>query len=193
MHSDSYARLAHIAEKGVDFEARTVYINGEVDQKLLLLIPALRIMDETDGQITIVINSEGGDTEIGVAIYDVVRALRNDSVTINVSKALSIAALILQAGKTRLALPHSEVMIHDGHVVIDQPHVTKEDMEAIQKDFERGNDLYYRILQERTGNDYVNIAAWCQRDTYFTAEEAKLHGFIDSVVDSQYTIVKKED
>lgn len=186
MVSDPNLRLAQIAEKGVDFDSRTIYVNGEVDGKMLLQIPALRIMDETEGQITIVINSHGGDSDVGVALYDSIRSLRNPSVAINVSKAFSIAALILQGAQTRLILPHAEVMIHNGYLVTGTVEVDNDDIQDMIDQSKRSDEVYHKIIAERTGLPLSKIQHWCETDTYFSSQEALKYHFVDSIVNAKF-------
>ena len=184
--SDPNQRIAFIKENGVDFESRTLYIFDEVGQKNQTQIPALRILDETDGSINILINSPGGDASIGVALYDCIKSLRNPTVSMNVGRAFSIAALILQAAGRRLMLPNAEIMIHNGFMVNDVVEIDNESLQSMMDDSKRSDAVYHKILAGRTGLPVSKIAKWCETDTFFSAKESLKFGFVDSVMDKGF-------
>lgn len=189
--TDPNQRLVQIATNGIDFDSRTIYINGEVSQERnLVMIPALRIMDESDGQVSVIINSGGGDSDMGIALYDMLRAMRNEVVTVNVSRAFSIAALILQAGDLRLALPHAEVMIHNGFLEIQAGPGSAIDNDGLAEmvaESKRSDEVYHTILQKHTKQNIKKISRWCETDTYFDAKDSLKYGFIDAIIDEKYT------
>lgn len=185
--SDPNQRLLQIAANGIDFESRTIYINGEVSQERnLVQIPALRIMDENEGQVTVVINSTGGDSDMGIALYDMMRSMKNEVVAINVSRAFSIAAIILQGGSKRLALPHSTAMIHNGFMCVSDTSIDNAMLQELAVESKRADAVYHKILQKHTKQSLKSIQQWCEVDTYFDSKESLRLGFIDAIIDEKY-------
>jgi ATP-dependent Clp protease, protease subunit len=127
------------------------------------------------------INSPGGSVTAGMAIYDTMNHVQPQVSTICVGLAASMGAFLLAAGAKgkRLALPNSEVMIHQplggarGQATDIKIHA-----DWILKTKERIN----RILSERTGQPIDKIARDTDRDYFMSAEEAKEYGIVDQVM-----------
>lgn len=188
---DPYMRLAQIANNGVDFASRTIYINGEITaERTLIQIPALRIMDEEEGPVRVLINSPGGDSQVGVALFDTMKAMVNEVVTVNVSNAYSIAALILQGGDVRLALPNSELMIHNGHMVVEATDMDNGDLQDLAAHSEKFDNQYHRIISQATGLSIAKISKWCGEETFLDAKKCLNFGFIDGIVNKSYLNTK---
>lgn len=145
----------------------------------LLLLSA----EDPDRDISLYINSPGGSVSAGMAIYDTMQYIPNDVSTVAMGLAASMGQFLLCAGASgkRYALPHARIMMH-------QPSGgfggTASDI-AIQAE----QMLYTKkTMQERiafhTGQTVDQIEADSDRDRWFTADEARDYGFVDTVIAS---------
>ena len=163
---------------------RIIILSEEVNDTTASLIVAQLLYLEAqdpDKDIQFYINSPGGSISSGFAIYDTMQYIKADVSTICVGLAASMGAFLLSAGAKgkRIALPNSEVMIHQpsggfrGQATDIQIHAEK-----IQRTKERLN----QILSENTGQPVEVVTQASERDNYMTAEEAKEFGLIDNVI-----------
>ena len=163
---------------------RIVFLGEEVNDTTASLVVAQLLYLEAqdpDKDIQFYINSPGGSVTSGLAIYDTMQYIKADVSTICIGMAASMGAFLLSAGAKgkRIALPNSEIMIHQpsggfrGQATDIQIHA-----ENILRTKERLN----KILSENTGKPMDAIRDATERDTFMTAEEAKEFGLIDSVI-----------
>ena len=127
------------------------------------------------------INSPGGSVTSGLAIYDTMKYVKSDISTICIGMAASMGAILLAAGTKgkRLALPNSEIMIHQLMGGIEgQATDIKIGAERILKLKERLNG----ILAESTGKKITDIEKDTDRDRFMSPEEAKKYGIIDKII-----------
>ena len=126
--------------------------------------------------------SPGGSVTAGMAIYDTMQFVKCDVSTICMGMAASMGAFLLAGGAKgkRLALPNSEIMIHQPSGGA-QGQATEIEAEQILRTKEKLN----RILAENTGQPYEKIVQDTERDNYMTAEQAKAYGLIDAVVEKR--------
>lgn len=163
---------------------RIVMLSEEVnDQTASLIVAQLLYLEaqDPDKDIQFYINSPGGSVTAGMAIYDTMQYIRPDVSTICVGMAASMGAFLLSSGARgkRIALPNSEIMIHQPSGG-SQGQCTDIQIQAehIQKIKNRLN----AILADNTGKSVETIAADCERDNFMTAEEAQAYGLIDKVI-----------
>jgi ATP-dependent Clp protease protease subunit len=172
---DIYSRL---------LKDRIVFIGGPIDDHLANLVVAQMLFlaaEDPEKDIHLYINSPGGSVTAGMAIYDTMQYIKPDVSTICIGLAASMGAFLLAAGTRgkRLALPNSEVMIHQplggarGQATDIKIHA-----DWILRTRERIND----ILAERTGQPLEKIARDTDRDYFMTAEEAREYGLVDRVI-----------
>lgn len=178
--------MAESAEQSfVSAAGRTVYVVGDVDFRMVhSVVTKLEELDASDGDIRVVLSSDGGDEDCGYAIHDALSMCRNRVVAEVFGGAFSIAAIILQAADRRLMAPNARFMIHNGAVAIEhddgkvQQDYLIENAERIKKD----NQRYYSILSIASQHPPETIEAWCRDETYFDAQEAVDAGFADEVM-----------
>ena len=167
-----------------DFEKnRIIYINGEInDFTTVSVLSQLRYLDsKSDDDIIIFINSPGGSVTSGMAIYDCIRSLRCDVVTIATGMAASMGAFLLASGTKgkRYATPNAEIMIHQplggfqGQATDIKIHADR--IIKIKSDLNR-------ILAENTGKPLEVIERDTERDNFMTAAQAMEYGIIDKVI-----------
>lgn len=148
--------------------------------KALLTLDAV-----SDAPITLLINSKGGDMEDGWAIYDTVRACRSEITTKVVGCAMSMGAIILQAGDRRVATPNASIMLHYGYSGDGLDRIqTKYSEQAYNRVLlKRMEDLLtLRIREKQPKCSSAIIKKWLSDDKYFTAQSALKYGLIDSVL-----------
>ncbi|SHH51166.1 ATP-dependent Clp protease, protease subunit [Sporobacter termitidis DSM 10068] len=163
---------------------RIVFLGEEVNDTTASLVVAQLLYLEAqdpDKDIQFYINSPGGSVSSGLAIYDTMQYIKADVSTICIGLAASMGAFLLAAGAKgkRIALPNSEIMIHQpsggfrGQATDIQIHA-----ENILRTKERLN----KILADNTGKPIDVIRDATERDKFMTADEAKEFGLIDNVI-----------
>lgn len=164
---------------------RIIMLNDEVNNASASVIIAQMLYlegQDPEKDISFYINSPGGAVTAGMAIYDTMQYIKCDVATICVGLAASMGAFLLSAGAKgkRMALPNSEIMIHQPSAGT-QGQIT--DMAIHLKRLETVKARMNRILAENTGRSIEEITAACERDNFMTAEEARAFGLIDRVLD----------
>lgn len=173
---DIYSRL---------LKERIIFLGEEVNETTASLTVAQMLFLESEDpgkDIHLYINSPGGVVTAGMAIYDTMQYIKCDVATICVGMAASMAAFLLSAGAKgkRMALPNSEIMIHQPSAGT-QGQIT--DMAIHLRRLETIKARMNRILAENTGRSVEEVTAACERDNFMNAEEALSFGLIDRVLD----------
>ncbi len=165
---------------------RIIMLSDEVNDATASLVVAQLLYlegQDPDKDISLYINSPGGSITAGFAIYDTMQYIKCDVSTICFGLAASMGAFLLAAGAKgkRLALPNSEIMIH-------QPLIggglsgQATDIKIHADHLVRTRAKLNRILSERTGQTIETIERDTERDNFMTAQEAAAYGLIDSVI-----------
>ena len=163
---------------------RIVMLSEEVNDTTASLVVAQLLFLEAqdpDKDIQFYINSPGGSVSAGLAIYDTMQYIKPDVSTICIGMAASMGAFLLSSGAKgkRIALPNSEIMIHQpSGGSRGQATDIQIQAEQILKIKKRLNE----ILAANTGTSLKEIERDCERDHFMTAEEAKEYGIIDQVI-----------
>ena len=163
---------------------RIVMLSEEVNDTTASLVVAQLLFLEAqdpDKDIQFYINSPGGSVSAGLAIYDTMQYIKPDVSTICIGMAASMGAFLLSSGAKgkRIALPNSEIMIHQpSGGSRGQATDIQIQAEQILKIKKRLNE----ILAANTGKSLQEIERDCERDHFMTAEEAKEYGIIDQVI-----------
>ena len=165
---------------------RIILLSGEIDDNLANTVVAeLLYLDSlSHDDISIYINSPGGNVTSGFAIYDTMNFIKSDVSTICLGIAASMAAFLLSSGKKgkRYALPNSEVMIHQPlGGASGQATEIKIAAEHILNTKKKLND----ILAKNTGKSIKQIENDTDRDNYLSANNAKDYGLIDKILTNQ--------
>ncbi len=164
---------------------RIIFLSEEVNDTTASLVVAQLLYLEAqdpDKDIQFYINSPGGSVTAGMAIYDTMQYIKCDVATICVGMAASMGAFLLSSGAKgkRMALPNSEIMIHQPSAGT-QGQIT--DMAIHMKRLQTIKERMNRILSENCGQPLETVAAACERDNFMTADEAKSFGLIDRVLE----------
>ena len=161
-----------------------VFIGNAIDDNLSnVVIAQLLYLEAEDPEkdISVYINSPGGEVTAGLAIYDTMQFIRPDISTICIGQAASMAALLLAAGapKKRFALPNSRVIIH-------QPmggfQGQASDLDIHAREIIRIRGRLNEILQSHSGQTLERIERDTDRDFIMSAPSAKEYGIIDLVI-----------
>ena len=139
---------------------------------------------DPDKDIQFYINSPGGSITDGMAIYDTMRYIKCDVSTICVGMAASMASFLLAAGAKgkRLALPNSEILIHQPLMGGGGISGQTTDVKIHADHLVYTRDKMNRLLSEMTGQSLETIQRDTERDNYMTAQQAMEYGIIDKVI-----------
>lgn len=172
---DIYSRL---------LKDRIIFLGGPIDDSTASLVIAqlLFLASEDDKKdITLYINTPGGQIQSGLAIVDTMNFIKPDVSTVCVGLAASMGSVILACGAKgkRFALPNSEVMIHQPLTGIEGQ---ASDIEITAKHILKLKNVLYKILAKQTGQKIEQIEKDGDRDNWLSAEEALKYGVIDKVI-----------
>ena len=163
---------------------RIVFISGEINAEMAehVVSQLLYLDSQAPGKdIYLYITSGGGDIKPGLAIYDTMRALRSNVVTVSLGEASSMASFLLAGGTRgkRLALPNSRIMIHQP---LGGTWGQASEIAIAAKEILYLRSLLNRLLAEFTGQPLKRIEVDSDRDFFMSAEQAKAYGIIDKVI-----------
>ncbi len=164
---------------------RIIFLSDEVNDATASLVVAqmlfLEAQDPTK-DISFYINSPGGSVTAGMAIYDTMQYIKCDVSTICIGMAASMGAFLLSAGTKgkRIALPHSEIMIHQP---LGGAQGQASDIKIRAELILRTRDMLNKILSENTGKPIEQIEKDTDRDNFMTAKQALEYGIIDRILE----------
>ena len=145
---------------------------------------------DPDKDIYLYINSPGGSVSDGMAIYDTMQYIKCDVSTICTGMAASMGAFLLSSGAKgkRIALPNSEIMIHQPLISGSGLSGQVTDIMIHSNYLQRTKERLNRILSDNTGKPYEDICRDTERDNFMSAQEALEYGLIDKVYKSRNDI-----
>ena len=163
---------------------RIVFLSDEVNDATASLVVAQLLFleaEDPDKDIYFYINSPGGSVTAGMAIYDTMNFIKCDVSTICIGMAASMGAFLLSSGAKgkRIALPNSEIMIHQP---LGGAKGQATDIKIVADHILRTKAKLNKILAENTGKPIEVIAADTERDNFMTAEEALEYGLVDKIM-----------
>jgi len=178
-YSDLYSRL---------LRENIIFIGTPIDDTIANLVCAQLLFLESenpDKDVSIYINSPGGDINALLAIYDTMQYIKPEITTMCLGQAASAAAVLLAAGTPgkRLALPNSRILIHQPYAQSGYAQVS--DLEIAANEILRLKTTLEEILAHHTGQAIERIAKDTDRDYVLTALEAKEYGIVDEVIQSR--------
>ena len=162
---------------------RIVFLADQVNDTTASLVVAQLLFLEAqdpDKDIYFYINSPGGSVSAGLAIYDTMNFIKCDVSTICIGMAASMGAFLLSSGAKgkRIALPHSEIMIHQP---LGGAQGQASDIKISADHILRTRDTLNRILAENSGRTIQEIEIATDRDNFLTAQQALEFGLIDKI------------
>lgn len=162
---------------------RIIFIRGGIDQNLAdSVVAQLLFLSSTDAEadISMYINSQGGEISAMYAIYDTMAYVKPDIVTLGMGTCASAASFLLAHGakNKRSALPNTQIMIHE----LSGGYQGKAgDMRNQHKHIEKLYEKMAKHYVKMTGQKLIKIKKDMERDFYMSAEEAKAYGLIDKI------------
>ena len=176
---DSYVKLT---------KSRAIFVVEDITKKLAADVTALLLhYNEVDPneEITIYINSNGGDVFAFLNMYDIINLISAPVRTVCLGKAYSAGALLLASGTKgrRFAWKHSSIMIHQVQVLFPLPG----DIDHIGSNnyfefLDKKNNAVIKILANATGVSSDEVLEHCKQDLYMNAQETLNYGIIDSII-----------
>ena len=163
---------------------RIVMVSGPIETNMANTIVAQLLFLESENpnaDISLYINSPGGDVSAGWAIMDTMQYIKPNVSTIGIGLVASMAAMLLAAGEKgkRFVLPNAQIMIH-------QPSSGTEgkvtDMEIYLKEVQYTKKAMIKQMMEFTGRKEKEVFDAMERDNWMQAEEAKKFGLIDGIL-----------
>ena len=175
---DIYSRL---------LKDRIIFLGEEVNDVTASLVVAQLLFLESEDpnkDINLYINSPGGSVTAGMAIYDTMNYIKCDVCTTCIGMAASMGSFLLTGGTKgkRLALPNSEIMIHQP---LGGAQGQATEIEIAAEHILRTKKKLNTILSENTGQPYETIVKDTERDNWLTAQEALEYGLIDKVMENR--------
>lgn len=166
---------------------RIIFLGEEINSvSANLVVAQLLHLESQDAEkdISLYINSPGGEVYSGLAILDTMNFIKPQVSTICVGMAASMAGVLLSAGAKgkRFCLPHSKVMIHQpsGGAQGQQTEI-----EIVAEEIKKTRRELNQILSDASGQPIEKVQADTERDNYLTAAEALDYGLIDRIVTSR--------
>ena len=168
------------------FEERIIFLGVQIDDASADDVMAqLLVLESLDPErdISMYINSPGGSYTAMTAIYDTMQYIPNDVATVAMGLAASMGQFLLSAGAKgkRYALPHARIMMHQPSGGIGG---TASDIKIQAEQMLHIKKQMARLIAEHTGQTADQIEQDSDRDRWFTADDAKVYGFVDKVVRS---------
>lgn len=169
---------------------RVIFLGEEVsDTSASLIVAQLLFLEaqDPDKDIHLYVNSPGGSVTAGFAIYDTMKYIKCDVATICIGMAASFGAFLLAGGThgKRMALPNSEIMIHQPAMHGSGIQGPASDIKIMSDYMQKSKHRLNKILSENTGHTIEEIEKDTDRDNFMSAEEALKYGLIDSVISSR--------
>lgn len=157
-------------------------VNAESSNDLLKQLMYLEKEDCTQ-EITLYINSPGGEVISGLAVYDYISIMKAPVRTVCIGTAASMGAILFLAGRKREMLPHTRIMIHDpsfGHHDISgrKPHEIQNELDKLNKTKQN----LATIIAEKTGKSMEEIYKVTAEDTYYSAAQAIEFGLATGII-----------
>ena len=161
-----------------------IFLGTPIDDTIANLVCAQILYLESenpDREISLYINSPGGEITALFAIYDTIQFVKNEISTFCYGQAASAAAVLLAAGTKgkRFALPHARILLHQPW---GQGGGTAADIELQAKEILRMRDLLNEILAHHSGQTLEKIKSDTDRDFIMSADEAREYGLVDEVI-----------
>lgn len=140
-------------------------------------------MDDPEAEITIFINSPGGEVVSGLAIYDTLKSISCPIRTVCIGIAASMASIIFMAGEKREMLTHTKIMIHDPLIAGMSGSHKALDLEKEAERLMKTREILGEIIAERTGRTLEEVYDKTREDYYMTAEEAVEFGIATEIIE----------
>ena len=167
-------------------------VTSETSTELIKQLMFLESQDHTR-EITLYINSPGGEVISGLAVYDYLTMMNSPIRTVCIGSASSMGAILFLAGEKRQMLPHSEIMIHDpsyhhGDMGGQKPHEIQHRLDSLNET----REMLAWIIAERTGKSVEEIYKVTAEDSYYKAKAAVEFG-LATEINTKETLRKRDN
>ncbi len=181
---DIYSRL---------LKERIIFLGDVISDDVANIVIAQLLFlasEDKNKDIKLYINTPGGSVSAGLAIYDTMQYIKPDVMTICIGMAASMGAVLLASGAKgkRLALPNSEIMLHQ---VVGGTEGQASDIKIRAEQILKTRDRMNQILVRHTRQPISKIEKDTDRDFYMTVEEARKYGLVDKVIVSEKSVSGK--
>jgi len=166
------------------YRERIIFLGQEIDDEICNQMIAVMLFsdaEEPNKPMYLHVNSPGGSVIGGLTLYDTIQHINSPVVTVNIGMAASMASFILGAGErgSRIALPHSRVMIHQP---MGDSRGQAEDIRVEAEQILKIKGTLVTMYSQMTGQSRERIIKELDRDNYMSAQEALEFGLIDKIV-----------
>ena len=177
---DAYTPESSLLKKRILFF--TEEVNADSSNRMIEYLLFLD-MDDPGKEITICINSPGGEVVSGLAVYDTIRSLKSPVRTVCIGTAASMGSILFLAGEKREMLPHTKIMIHDPLIsgLSGSKKALELEKEAAQLMETRA--ITAEIIAERSGRTLEEVYAKTKEDCYLNAKEAIEFGIATGIAE----------
>ena len=163
---------------------RIIFLGVPIDDDVANIIQAQLLFlaaNDSAADITMYLNTPGGQVTSGLAIYDTMQLVQPDVATVCTGMAASMGSVLLCAGEKgkRSALPHSRVLIHQP---LGGAQGQATEILIAAKEIEKTRTELFRIIADHSGQPYEKVASDGERDFWMTAQEAKDYGMVDEIL-----------
>ncbi len=163
---------------------RIIFLGVPIDDDVANIIQAQLLFlasNDPNADITMYLNTPGGQVSSGLGIYDTMQLVQPDVATVCTGMAASMGAVLLCAGEKgkRSALPHSRVLIHQP---LGGAQGQATEILIAAKEIEKTRTELFNIIAEHSGQPLKKVAADGERDFWMSAEEAKAYGMVDEIL-----------
>ena len=166
---------------------RIIFLGVQIDDDVAnIIIAQLLFLASVDpkADISLYLNTPGGQVSSGLAIYDTMQLIQPDVATICTGMAASMGSILLVSGQKgkRSALPHSRVMVHQP---LGGVQGQASDILIEAKEIEKLRTELFSIIAEHSGQPYDKVAADGERNFWMTAPEALEYGMVDQILNKR--------
>ena len=163
---------------------RIIFLGVPIDDDVANIIQAQLLFlasNDSHADITMYLNTPGGQVTSGLGIYDTMQLVQPDVATVCTGMAASMGAVLLCAGEKgkRSALPHSRVLIHQP---LGGAQGQATEILIAAKEIEKTRTELFNIIAQHSGQPFEKVARDGERDYWMTSEEALAYGMVDEIL-----------
>ena len=163
---------------------RIIFLGVPIDDDVANIIQAQLLFlasNDSHADITMYLNTPGGQVTSGLGIYDTMQLVQPDVATVCTGMAASMGAVLLCAGEKgkRSALPHSRVLVHQP---LGGARGQATEILIAAKEIEKTRTELFSIIAQHTGQSFEKVAQDGERDYWMTSEEALAYGMVDEIL-----------
>lgn len=188
---DSYNGIREVNVYTRHFSKRRIFLNGDIDRNMAndIVAQLMYLQEESEAPISIYINSDGGEINAGLLIYDMIQSMTVPVYMYCTGMAASMAALLLAGGQPgrRFILPHSKTMIHEP-LLSGGVGGSATSIRNISDSILETRSIVNGILAKHTGKTIKEVNKATSFDNYMNAEKTVEFGICDKIVNSMQEV-----